>query len=120
MTLDVLVADNAPFMRSLLSEVLGREHRVVGTAENGVEAVELARKHEPAVVVLDATLPIRDGVDATEEIVADVPGVGVVICTTVEDEEGIEAARAAGATEYVVKPFQASNLLAAVADAATS
>lgn len=113
----VLVADGSAFERRLLRETLAEHHDVVGVAENGVEAVELHRKHEPTVLVTVIQMRIRDGLDAAEEIAES--GTGVVVCSAVEDDATVRSAREAGADEYVAKPFQVSNLLEAI-DAATS
>jgi two-component system chemotaxis response regulator CheY len=115
----VLIVDDSDFMRNLLREILDEEHQIVGEAENGVEAVELYREAEPNVVMMDIAMPIRDGIEATEEIKAEDPGAGVIMCTSVEQEEMMKEAIKAGADGYITKPFQKPNVLEAIDDAVT-
>lgn len=110
------MADESEFTRRLLRAALEAEHEVVGEAETGVETVELARTREPAVVVLDADMRIKDGIEATEELTAD-GEFGVVVCSAQRDRKTVADATAAGAAAFVAKPFQREGLLSAVADA---
>jgi two-component system chemotaxis response regulator CheY len=114
----VLIVDDSAFMRNLLQQLLDGEHRVVGEAENGVEAVELYRELDPDVVTMDVVMPIRDGIEATEKIKTDDPEARVVMCTSVGQEEKMRAAVEAGADGYITKPFQKPNVLEAIADIA--
>jgi two-component system chemotaxis response regulator CheY len=114
----VLIVDDSAFMRNLLQQLLDGEHRVVGEAENGVEAVELYRELDPDVVTMDVVMPIRDGIEATEAIKGEDPEARVVMCTSVGQEEKMRAAVEAGADGYITKPFQKPNVLEAIADVA--
>lgn len=113
---DVLIADDDGFSRRLLRASLEGPHEVVGEAETGVEAVELSRSREPAVVVLEVSLPIKDGIEATEALAED-GEFGVVVCSAERDRETVADAMAAGADGFVAKPFQREGLLEAVDDA---
>lgn len=104
--MDVLIADDSEFMRNLLRQILEEEYDVVGEAENGVEAIELYDETDPDVVVMDVTMPIRDGIEATEEITDGDPSAKVVMCTSVGRERRMERALEAGADGYVTKPYQ--------------
>ena len=104
--MDVLIADDSEFMRNLLREILEAEYDVVGEAENGVEAIELYEETDPDLVVMDVTLPIRDGVESTAAIADRDPSATVVMCTSVGREERMERALEAGADGYVTKPYQ--------------
>lgn len=112
----VLVVDDSAFMRNLLKQLLDGEHEVVGEAENGVEAVEMYREHDPDIVTMDVVMPIRNGIEATTEI-KDLDGdATVIMCTSVGQEEKMREAVEAGADGYITKPFQKPNVLQAIAD----
>src|SRR5204862_2547432 len=86
---------------------------VVGEASDGQQAVELAEKHRPDLVILDVKMPILDGISAAEQI-ADARIAPVVILTAFSQRELVERARDAGALAYLVKPFTKADLLPAI------
>jgi DNA-binding NarL/FixJ family response regulator len=95
--LRVLVADDQQIVREGLATVLDllADVEVVGTAANGVEALELVARRRPDVVLMDLHMPILDGVGATRRIVAEHPSTAVLILTTFgEDDDALEALRA--------------------------
>jgi len=110
----ILIADDSAFMRNLLREILADAHEVVGEAENGVEAVERYQEFTPDLVMMDIVMPIRDGIDATDEITSADPQANVIMCTSVGQEEQMKAAIRAGADGYITKPFQKPNVLDAI------
>jgi len=110
----ILIADDSAFMRNLLGEILADNHEVVAEAENGVEAVEGYQEHAPDLVMMDIVMPIRDGIDATDEITNADPNANVIMCTSVGQEEQMKAAIKAGADGYITKPFQKPNVLDAI------
>ncbi len=112
----VLIADDSEFMRNLLREILEGEFEIVGEAENGVEAVDMYGEYDPDLVMMDIVMPIRNGIEATEEITADNPGANIIMCTSVGQEEKMKAAVKAGAEGYITKPFQKPNVLEAIND----
>ncbi|MFC6872039.1 MULTISPECIES: chemotaxis protein CheY [Halobellus] len=116
MATTVLVVDDSAFMRNLLKQLLEDEHEVVGEAENGVEAVEMYDELDPDVVTMDVVMPIRDGIEATEEIKSTDPNSSVIMCTSVGQEEKMREAVKAGADGYITKPFQKPNVLEAIDD----
>jgi two-component system chemotaxis response regulator CheY len=109
--MDVLIADDSEFMRSLLREILEEEYAIVGEAENGVEAIELYNDHEPDLVMMDIVMPIRDGIEATDEITDADPNAKVIMCTSVGQEQKMKSAIQAGAEGYITKPFQKPSVL---------
>lgn len=84
----------------------------VAVAENGQRAVEMARTTDPDVVLLDLGMPVLDGFAACREIRAALPRVPIVIVSGKTDERSVLDAFAAGATDYVSKPFSPSQLRA--------
>ena len=101
----VLVADDQALVReglmTLLGTVVGIE--AVAAASDGVQAVELAARERPDVVLMDLRMPRLDGVEATRQIRAAQPGVEIVVLTTHADEASILDALQAGARGYLTK-----------------
>jgi DNA-binding NarL/FixJ family response regulator len=91
---------------------------VVGTAADGVEAVELADSLEPHVVLMDLSMPRMGGVDATREIVVRHPDVQVVVLTSFSDQDLVLDAVAAGAVGYLLKDAEPGELVRGVRAAA--
>jgi two-component system chemotaxis response regulator CheY len=114
---ELLIADDSAFTRRLLRDVLEEEYEIVGEVANGVEAVDAFESRRPDVVVIDADLPIRDGVEATAEICEQAPETSVIVCARAFDEQRLRAAEEAGADGCVRKPFRRAGLLEAVRDA---
>ena len=113
----VLVAEDEALIRLDLVELLTEKgFDVVGQATDGEEAIELARSLDPDVVVMDVKMPRLDGISAAETIAAEriAP---VVILTAFSQRELVERAAEAGAMAYVVKPFDASDVVPAIGGA---
>lgn len=98
-TLSVLIADDHDLFAASLAELLAGEGlEVVGRAADGAEAVALARRLRPDVVVMDVSMPCCDGIEATREITGALETTRVVMLTGINDLEVSLRARAAGAT----------------------
>jgi two-component system chemotaxis response regulator CheY len=111
----VLIADDAAFMREMLREILNHAgYRVVAEAEDGVQAVASYREHRPDLVTLDIVMPRKSGIDTLREIREADPNACVVMCSALGQEALVMEALDAGARDYVVKPFRADQVLAAV------
>jgi DNA-binding NarL/FixJ family response regulator len=112
----VLLADDQPLLRTGFRMVLGAEPDldVVGEAGDGAEAVDLARRLLPDVVLMDIRMPRMDGVAATRSIVAARLPVRVLILTTFDLDEYIVGALRAGASGFLAKDVPAEDLLAAI------
>jgi DNA-binding NarL/FixJ family response regulator len=116
--IDVVIADDQALVRAGFRVLLENEDdiRVVGEAADGHEAVALAHRHLPAVVLMDIRMPALDGLDATREIAA-APGladVKVLILTTFETDEYVFDALRSGASGFVVKDTEPAELITAV------
>ena len=112
--LRVLVAEDEALIRLDLVELLTDEgYSVIAEAGDGEEAVELARKHQPDLVVMDVKMPKMDGISAAA-IIAEERIAPVVMLTAFSQRELVERARDAGAMAYVVKPFHASDVVPAI------
>ena len=112
----LLVVDDHPVVRNGLVELLSTtdDIEVVAAAVNGAEAVELAALHHPDVVLMDLSMPVMDGCEATRRIVEADPAARVLVLTSFTDQEGILDAIDAGAVGYLLKDAEPSELLGAV------
>ncbi|MDW8060639.1 MAG: response regulator [Thermomicrobium sp.] len=116
LTLRVLIVDDIPESRDNLERLLTFEpdFRVIGKATRGEEGIELALRLQPHVVLLDQTLPDRDGLEVAEAITTRAPGIGVILLGLDQDPEMLRRAMLAGAREYLTKPFSYEELVGAV------
>jgi two-component system response regulator NreC len=114
--LRILVADDHEVMRTGVRALIEQEPgwQVCGTATNGQEAVEAARKLKPDVVILDMTMPELDGLEALREIKHALPNTEVVIFSAYHSEEVIEQLFDAGAKSYIQKSDGSRHLVAAI------
>jgi DNA-binding NarL/FixJ family response regulator len=101
----VLIADDHPLFREGMRGRLDRvtDVVVVGEAASGDEAVELAERLEPDVILMDIKMPGLNGIEATREILQAIPRVGVLVLTMFEDDDSVFAAMRAGAKGYLLK-----------------
>jgi len=110
----VVIAEDEALIRMDLAEMLAEQgYDVVGEAAEGQAAVDLAREHQPDLVMMDVQMPGVDGITAASQIAAEriAP---VVMLTAFSQRELVERAREAGAMAYLVKPFTASDLVPAI------
>jgi DNA-binding NarL/FixJ family response regulator len=120
MSIRVLIADDHGVVRQGLTMYLNLdgEIEVVGEASNGEEALRMARDLEPDVVLMDLLMPVMDGIEATEKIKTELPGVEVVALTSVLDDGAVTGAVRAGAIGYLLKNTKPRELSAAIKGAA--
>jgi len=110
----VVIAEDEALIRLDLAEMLADEgYDVVGQAEDGERAVELAVEQRPDLVILDVKMPRLDGIAAAEQI-AGQRIAPVVILTAFSQRDLVERARDAGAMAYLVKPFDQGDLVPAI------
>jgi two-component system response regulator DevR len=114
--LRLLVVDDHELVRQGLIALLDRrEHfQVVAEAGTAAEAVEMARKFEPDLVVMDVRLPDGSGIEACREIRQEFPNTRVVILTSYPDEEAVLSAIIAGASGYLLKQIRSRDLVSAL------
>jgi DNA-binding NarL/FixJ family response regulator len=115
-TVRVLVVDDQTVVREGLVMLLGLSPgiEVVAAAANGEEALELARRHTPDVVLMDLRMPRVDGVEATRRILAELPRTRVIVLTTYADDDSVFAALEAGARGYLTKDATAAEIQRAI------
>jgi DNA-binding NarL/FixJ family response regulator len=112
----VLVADDQALVRSGFRMILEARDdiEVVGEAEDGAEAVELARRLDPEVILMDVRMPKLDGVEATRRLTGAGSRARVVILTTFDLDEYVHEAIRAGASGFLLKDAQPAQLVDAV------
>jgi DNA-binding NarL/FixJ family response regulator len=112
----VLVVDDQTVVREGLVMLLGLSPgvEVVDAAGDGDEAVRLARRHRPDVVLMDLRMPRCDGVAATRSILEELPSTRVIVLTTYADDESVFAALEAGARGYLTKDAPAAEIQRAI------
>ena len=112
----VVVVDDVEDWRRLVTSLLKQEAgvEVVGEADDGLKAVQLAEKLRPSVIVLDMSLPGLSGMEACEWIGKVAPGTKVVFLSLYREPDMVKAALKAGAVAYIVKSDTLGELLAAV------
>jgi two-component system chemotaxis response regulator CheY len=111
----VLIVDDAVFMRNTLKEIFTSSgYEIAGEAANGVEAVEKYRDVTPEVTTMDIVMPFKNGIEATREILRQDPSATIIICSALGQESLVMEAIEAGATDFIVKPFKAENVLQVV------
>lgn len=116
MTVKTLVVDDSALQRTIVSEALDDRFEVVAEAENGKDAIRAFASESPDFVTMDIMMPEMNGIDATAAIKDRAPGTPVVMVTSVEQREKMKEAVRAGADDYVTKPVEAEELLAAIED----
>jgi pilus assembly protein CpaE len=112
----VLIVDDISDTRENLSKLLmfERDIEVVGTAGSGPEALEVARRIYPDVVLMDINMPEMDGIKAAEMMSQDMPGIGIIMMSVQGEQDYLRRAMLAGAREFLVKPFSGDDLVRSI------
>jgi len=115
-TIRILIADDHPVVRKGLKALLNTEPglEVVGEAADGEQAVTKASTLKPDVILMDLSMPRKDGVQAISEIRQEVPGVKILVLTSFAEDKRIIAAIEAGALGYLLKESSPHELVRAV------
>src|ERR1700690_496174 len=112
----VLIVDDISETRDHLARLLGFESdiEIVGLAESGRRAIEMATALKPDIVLMDINMPDMDGIEATEQLSATVPGASVVMMSVQGEADYLRRSMLAGAREFLVKPFSSDELTASI------
>lgn len=111
----VLVVDDAIFMRNMIKDIFSAGgFDVVGEAANGLEAVEKYKELRPDLTTMDIVMPFKSGIEATREIVKTDAGAVIIMCSALGQESLVMEAIEAGASDFIVKPFKAEDVLQVV------
>jgi two-component system, NarL family, nitrate/nitrite response regulator NarL len=108
----ILLVDDQPLFRSALSTLIDdqADFSVVGQAENGIQALEMARELEPDVVIMDVEMPVMDGVTAVRLMREQVPSARVLMLTVSEEDDHLFEAIRGGAHGYLLKDLRPEHL----------
>ena len=109
---NILLADDAAFMRMMLKNILEKAgYTVVGEATNGREAIEKYKELHPDLVILDITMPEVDGIQGLKGIMDYDNSALAVMCSAMGQQSIVIEAIQSGAKDFIVKPFQADRVL---------
>ncbi|HEX7057473.1 MAG TPA: response regulator [Bacilli bacterium] len=112
MSLRVLVVDDTKFMRAMLKDILVQfGYEVIGEAENGKQGVQMYDSLRPDIVLMDISMPEKDGISALKDMLAIDPDAVILICSGMSQQDLISEAMKAGAKGYVMKPFKQNKIL---------
>jgi DNA-binding NarL/FixJ family response regulator len=119
-TIKVLIADDQRLMREGLATLLALadDIAIVAQAGDGAEAIDLAKIHQPDVILMDIQMPHVNGVEATKTIRSILPATQIIILTTFDDDEYLLAGLRAGACGYLLKDMPSEQLADAIRSAA--
>ena len=111
MAKNILICDDAAFMRMMIKDILTKNgYNIAGEAENGAKAVEKYAELKPDLVLMDITMPEMDGIEALKKIKSEYPDAKVVMVTAAGQKTKMVEAVQNGASEFVSKPFEPEQL----------
>lgn len=112
----VILVDDQIILRDSLKQIMEQDEeiKVVDLAANGMEALEVSKKHNPDVVVMDIRMPEVDGIEGVKLIKKELPNVKILMLTTFVDEENIYDALNYGADGYILKDIKPEELILAI------
>ncbi|MCE5285929.1 MAG: response regulator [Pelosinus sp.] len=116
----ILVIDDQPGIRRLLTEVLQDEGYEVATAENGYDGLQAAKEISPAVILMDMKMPGMDGIETLRELKQIGQQDKVIMMTAYGELETVNQARELGAYDYITKPFDIIALCQMVSERITT
>jgi two-component system response regulator NreC len=116
MAIKVLIADDHQIMREGLRSMLEQEHdiKVVGEAEDGRATLNLARELTPDIIIMDVGMPDLNGIEATRQITAEIPGIKIVALSMHDDRRFVLNMLKAGASGYMLKDCAFKDLAKAI------
>ena len=118
MNAKILLVDDAPIIRLKLKNILLKAGvTIVGEANNGQEAIEKYQLLKPDLMTMDIVMPVKDGIQALEEIMAMDKNARVIMVTAIDQRESLMKAIRLGAVDYIVKPFEDARVIEAVSKA---
>ena len=110
----ILLVDDEPDILEIVGYNLSSEGYQVITAENGMEAIEQAKKHKPHLIILDVMMPKMDGITVTKKIKKEHPDIKVLAFTMFDQAEAISQMLSAGASGYILKNSPLNEVLNAL------
>jgi DNA-binding NarL/FixJ family response regulator len=112
----ILLCDDQAVIRDGLEMLLNleKDFQVIGAAQDGAEALELAAQKQPDLILMDLKMPIMNGIEATREIRAKFPHIKILVLTTYDDDEWVFDAIRAGASGYLLKDTPRQKIVEAI------
>ncbi len=118
MAIKLIIADDAPFILQVTRSLLeGESVDIVAEASDGDEVVKLALEHKPDAIFMDMVMPNKNGVDATREILLQLPETKIIAFSTLDEDLMKDKALAAGCVAYITKPFNRNDLVNSLKEA---
>jgi two-component system, chemotaxis family, chemotaxis protein CheY len=116
MALRVLLVDDSPVIHNLLRKVLEKNgYEVCGDAKNGKEGLEMFLSLHPDLVFMDVSMPMMNGIEATQEIKKNKPDTKIIMLSAMGDEAILSEARESGINLFLKKPFDEYKIISAIA-----
>lgn len=116
----ILITDDAAFMRNMLKDILSKlGHEIIAEASNGIEALEQYIKYKPDVVTMDITMPDCDGIRSVTNIIAYDKNAKIIMVSAMGQKAMVVDAIKAGASDFIVKPFNPASIARAFEKIAT-
>jgi DNA-binding NarL/FixJ family response regulator len=112
----ILLCDDQSVIRDGMEMMLSleKDFQVIGAAQDGAEAVELAEQKKPDLILMDLKMPVMNGIEATREIRAKFPHIKILVLTTYDDDEWLFDAIRAGASGYLLKDTPRQKIVEAI------
>lgn len=110
----ILLVDDAAFMRMRCAKLLAENGHETVEAENGADAIEKYQTHKPDLVLMDITMPVMDGIKATQKLKEMDPNAKIVMVSALGQQTMVMEAIKSGALDFIVKPFQPEKILSTV------
>lgn len=111
----ILIVDDAAFMRMMIKDTLSKNgYTELFEASDGAQAVDHYRELKPDLVIMDITMPNKDGIEALREIRAEDPSSKIVMCSAMGQEAMVVEAIRLGALDFIVKPFKPDRIVQTV------
>lgn len=109
----IIIADDSEQTRENINAIFGYEEsiEIIGEAQNGLEAIELARELRPDIILMDINMPEMDGIKAAKTITESGLDGSIIMMSIQEEREYIKKAMSAGARDFIIKPFKVNELI---------
>lgn len=109
------IVDDAPFMREILRNIASSQGwYIVGEADNGVDAVQMALTCQPQLIIMDIVMPRVNGIEAAKKIMQNNSMVKIIACSTLDQESVLLEAIQIGCCSYITKPFKKDEVVKVV------
>ncbi|MDE1829695.1 MAG: response regulator [Thaumarchaeota archaeon] len=117
----IMIVDDSDAIRMVLKDIITiGKHECVSEAGNGLEAIEQFKKNDPDLILLDMTMPKKDGLDVLKEIISIKPTAKIIMITATDNQSIIMQCVKEGAAAYILKPFNFEDVLSKISQVLTA